>query len=460
MAKIKKPKGIIRAVRGQLVEAEFADLAPSLYELLTVEEAPQARLLVYQSRGNSLFACLALGETGALFRGAKVRASGETLTIPVGEGVLGRVMNLFGQPCENKRKLAVRVSHPVMAEPPAFAHILTKREVLEVGIKVIDLFSPILKGGKMGIFGGAGVGKTILLTEIIHNIVTLGKKESVSVFAGVGERTREGQELYEALKESGVLPGVAAVFGQMGENPGVRFLTSFAGVTLAEYFRDFTNKDVLFFIDNVFRFAQAGMELSMLANLFPSEDGYQATLASEMSAFHERLVSTDKAQITAIEAIYVPSDDFLDAGVQAIFPYLDSMIVLSRKVYQQGILPAVDLLASGFSASISPKIVGSFHYETVLSALTLLKKAAELDRIVSLVGLAELPPGDQLVYRRAKQLQNYLTQNFFVAEPQTGRPGQYIGRQTTVRDAHEIINGRYDGVPEEKFLFIGSSKEL
>ncbi|MBM3208770.1 F0F1 ATP synthase subunit beta [Candidatus Shapirobacteria bacterium] len=456
----KKITGTIREIRGQIVEVEFNSDSPSLYELLITEKKPVTKLLVYQSEGNSLFSCLALGETDELYRGLKAETSGESLSVPVGQEVLGRVMDLFGQPCEKAKKIKTRLSHPVMQEPPSFGLISTKREILEVGIKVIDLFSPILKGGKTGIFGGAGVGKTILLTEIIHNIVTLSQKKNVSIFAGVGERTREGQELYEALRQSRVLPGVAAIFGQMGENPAVRFLTGFAAATLAEYFRDFANKDVLFFIDNVFRFAQAGMELSVLTNALPSEDGYQPTLSSEMSAFHERLVSTEKAAITSIEAIYMPSDDFLDAGVQAIFPYLDSMVVLSRKTYQQGILPAVDLLASGFSVSLTPKIIGDLHYETTLAALNLLKKAAELDRIVSLVGLSELSPADQTTYRRAKKLQNFMTQNFFVAAPQTGRKGQYIQRKVTVQDAHDIITGKYDETPEQKFLFIGSAKEL
>lgn len=279
------------------------------------------------------------------------------------------------------------------------------------------------------------------------------------MFAGVGERIREGHELYETLAEKEVLPSVSLILGTMGENPAIRFLTGFTGVTLAEYFRDSLKKDVLFFIDNVFRFAQAGNELSVLMNTIPSEDGYQATLTSEMASFHERLVSNIDNSITSIEAIYVPNDDILDQGVQAIFPYLDSSVVLSRSIYQEGLLPAIDLLSSS-SANLNPGTVGQLHYEVALKALALLKQATSLDRIVSLVGESELSPSDKLIYERAKKLRNFMTQNFFVTENQTGRKGSYIPRATTVADVNDLLSGKYDEITDDKFSFIGSIKEI
>ena len=317
----------------------------------------------------------------------------------------------------------------------------------------------MIRGGKIGLFGGAGVGKTVLLTEIIHNVVVLHKGKGLSVFAGVGERIREGHELYETLAEKQVLPSVSLILGTMGENPAVRFLTGFTGVTLAEYFRDSLKKDVLFFIDNVFRFAQAGNELSVLMNTIPSEDGYQATLTSEMASFHERLVSSIDNSITSIEAIYIPNDDILDQGVQAIFPYLDSSVVLSRSIYQEGLLPAIDLLSSS-SANLNPETVGQLHYDVALKALNLLKQATSLDRIVSLVGESELSPSDKLTYERAKKLRNFMTQNFFVTENQTGKKGSYVSRETTVADVNDLLGGKYDEITDDKFSFIGSVKEI
>lgn len=317
----------------------------------------------------------------------------------------------------------------------------------------------MVKGGKIGLFGGAGVGKTVLLTEIIHNVVVLHKGKGVSVFAGVGERIREGHELFETLSAKDVLSSISLVLGTMGENPAVRFLTGFTAVALAEYFRDSLKKDVLFFIDNVFRFAQAGNELSVLMNTIPSEDGYQATLTSEMASFHERLVSSRNNSVTSIEAIYVPNDDILDQGVQAIFPYLDSSAVLSRSIYQEGLLPAIDLLSST-SSSLNPGVVGELHYEVALKALSLLKQATALNRIVSLVGESELSPSDQLIYQRAKKLRNFMTQNFFVTENQTGKKGVYVPRLTAVEDVNDLIDGKYDAITDDKFSYIGSLKDL
>jgi F-type H+-transporting ATPase subunit beta len=325
------------------------------------------------------------------------------------------------------------------------------------------MFAPLLKGGKMGLFGGAGVGKTLLLTEIMHNITmtlsgpTDGSKKSLAVFSGVGERIREGQELYEALKARGILPYVTLMFGPMGENAAIRFLTGLAGATIAEYFRE-EGKDVLFLIDNVFRLAQAGNELATLMNTIPSEDGYQATLSSEMAGFHERLVSTKKGVVSAIEAIYVPSDDLLDQGVQAIFPYLDSTVTLSRSVYQEGRLPAVDML-SCTSAALNTSVVGQLHYQTAVAAQVMLKKAESLERMVALVGESELSPENQLLYKRVKKLRNFMTQSFFVAEEQTGRKGVFVALKDTVEGVAAILSGKYDHIPEERFMYIGVAAE-
>lgn len=452
--------GIIVSINGQIVEAEFPKEKPDINEIVVWNENPDLKLLVCGSQGKSIFYCIALGDVSCLFRGAKLIYTHQTIKVPVGEEVLGRVINVLGNSDDGGANIKSSESLKIFSPPPGLDQIETKREVFELGIKAIDLFSPMVKGGRIGIFGGAGVGKTILLTEIMHNVVILGKNPSVSVFAGVGERAREGQELYEVLSSSKVLPRVSLVFGEMGRNPAIRFLTGFGAVTIAEYFRDIKKDSVLFFIDNIFRFAQAGNELSMLMNSIPSEGGYQATLEKEMASFHERLVSTKDGSLSAIEAIYVPNDDFLDAGVQSIFPYLDSTIILSRKIYQQGIMPSIDILSSGFSNTLVPAIVGDLHYATALSAFGLLKKASDLERIVSLVGLAELSPQDQKIYKRARKLQNFMTQNFFVTAPQTGREGKYVPRLTTVADVCDIIEGVYDEFDDEKFLFIGSAKEV
>lgn len=442
------------------MQAKFEKNKPAVNDILVWEEDPTLKLVVFSSKNQSLFFCLALGDSRLLFRGAKLINTGESLKIPVGKEVLGRVISVLGEADDGQGKIKGKNLRSILSPAPDIARVETKREILELGIKAIDFFSPMVKGGRIGIFGGAGVGKTILLTEIMHNVVILGKNQGVSVFAGVGERAREGQELYEVLATSKVLPRVSLVFGQMGRNPVVRFFTGFGAVTIAEYFRDQKSQDVLFFIDNVFRFAQAGNELAMLMNTIPSEGGYQATLEKEMALLHERLVSTNKASLSAVEAIYVPNDDFLDAGVQAIFPYLDSTVILSRKVYQQGIMPAVDILSSGFSNTLTPSVVGDLHYETTLAAQSLLKKASELDRIVSLVGISELSPEDQAIYKRAKKIQNFMTQNFFVVASQSGKEGKFTPRLATVEGVKDIIEGKYDEVEAEKFLYIGSAKEI
>ncbi|MEK7502664.1 MAG: F0F1 ATP synthase subunit beta [Patescibacteria group bacterium] len=471
-----KDRGKIIGVRGQIVEVEFAQNPPNLHDLLILEDDKTTKMEVIISSGPSTFYSLCFSKTTGIYRGARVINTKEPITIPVGEGVLGRVMDIFGGDLDGLGEIKCSERQPIYGSYPSYEDISTHQEILETGIKAIDFFSPIVKGGKIGLFGGAGVGKTLLLTEIIHNVIVLKKDgglptrldsaeragktgKNVSVFAGVGERTREGHELHQTLSEQKVLPSVSLVFGPMGENPAIRFLTAFTAATIAEYFRDVLKKDVLFFIDNVFRFAQAGNELAVLMNTIPSEDGYQATLASEMGSFHERLVSTKGNAISTIEAIYVPNDDILDQGVQSIFPFLDSTVILSRAAYQGGFLPAIDLLSSA-SANLNPELVGELHNEVAPRAQNLLKEVVEFERIVSLVGEAELSTEDRLKYRRSSKLKNYMTQSFYVVQNQTGRPGVYVPRLTTVSDVNDIISGKYDEIPEEKFMFIGSAKEL
>ncbi len=451
-----KQKGIVVGVRGNIVEVEFRDNLPEVHHILSLAEKPEVRLKVYSSAGPNLFYCLAISGVEELARGVEVENTGEYMSVPVGESVLGRVMDVFGEPVDGAGEIKSSERKAIFGAAPGYELVSTKTEVWETGVKVIDLFSPLIKGGKMGLFGGAGVGKTLLLTEIMHNVVT-AVEGNASVFAGVGERTREGQELYEELKSRNLLKYVSLVYGSMGANSAIRFLTGLTGVTLAEHFRD-SGKNVLFLIDNVFRLAQAGNELSTLMNMIPSEDGYQATLASEMADFHERLVSTQKGVVSSIEAIYVPSDDLLDQGVQSIFPYLDSVVTLSRTVYQQGRLPAVDILSSNSSA-LNPAWVGQAHYDTAVRAQVTLNKAESLERMVALVGESELSAENQLLYKRAKKIKNFMTQNFFVAEEQTGKKGVFVKLADTVAGVAAILDGKYDQMEEDKFLYIGKAEE-
>lgn len=450
--------GKVISVKGQVAEVEFVGDKPRVFDVLIDENDPEIVLQVHISSGPERFYCLVLSGVGKLERGHVVKATGDSLQIPVGEKVLGRVMDVFGNPIDGLGVIDTDKRSSIWRDSPDYAQMTSQSAVWETGIKAIDLFCPLLKGGKMGLFGGAGVGKTVLLTELMHNVVS-GKSDTyVSVFAGVGERVREGQELHAELRDKGILPSVSLVFGPMGENAAVRWLTGLAGITVAEYFREQMGKSVLFFMDNVFRLAQAGNELSTLMNVIPSEDGYQATLSSEMAMFHERLVSTKSGEISAIEAVYVPSDDLLDHGVQSVFPYLDSVVTLSRAVYQEARMPAIDVLTSS-SSVLSPVVVGDKHYQTVVSAQTILKKAQSLERMVSLVGEAELSVENQALFRRARKIKNYLTQDFFVTSVQTGRPGKSVPIASAVDDLADIISGKYDQVPDEKFLYIGTIKE-
>jgi F-type H+-transporting ATPase subunit beta len=451
--------GRVIAVRGQIAEVEFLGEKPEIHQLLLTDEAPNIRMIVFTSGVESTFYCLVLSGVYELRRGMRIINTKEMLSVPVGEEILGRVMNTFGEAIDGGTEILTKVKAPIFGGWLEYGSVVATTEVWQTGIKVIDMFSPLLKGGKMGLFGGAGVGKTLLLAEVMHNIVQ--KQEggkSVSVFTGVGERSREGQELLEELKERGLLSGASLVFGTMGENAAVRFLTGLAGVTVAEYLRN-SGRDVLFLIDNVFRFAQAGNELATLMNMIPSEDGYQATLASEIAEFHERLVSTKKGIISAIEAIYVPSDDMLDHAVQSILPYLDSVVTLSRDVYQEGRLPAVDMMTCT-SAAMTPAVVGKQHYDAAIGAQVILKKAESLERMVSLVGESELSPENQLVYKRSKKIKNFMTQNFFSVEEQTGKPGVFVPLTETVEVVAAIVAGKYDQISEDKLLYVGGVKDI
>ncbi len=445
-------KGKIITISGQVVEVEFLEEKPQIHELLYVENIPEARLEVIESSQNNILFCLCLSSQELLYRGASVTPLNTSLSIPVGEEVLGRAINIFGQPLDNKGEITAYRVQPIHTVNINVKKVAIPNRVMQTGIKAVDFFCPILLGGKIGIVGGAGVGKTTILTEIINNIVIQGQEKSVSVFAGVGERLRECHELYETFQDAKVLPSVALIFGTMGENPAVRLRTAAAGVKIAEFFRDTGWKNILFFIDNVFRFAQAGYELSTLTNNIPSEGGYQATLNSELAHLHERLYSQDNSWITSMEAVYVPADDQLDYAVQAIYPYLDSVVLLSRNVYQEGRFPAIDVLNSASSA-VKPEIIGEYHYMILLEAQQLLKETATIERIVSLVGEAELSKEKRITYRRGQTLKNYMTQDFHVIENQTGRKGVSVPLEETIEVVREILNGKYDNKDPNEMLY-------
>ena len=449
---------VILSINGQIADVLFTGYTPVIGEVLTDPKQPEVLLSVHSSSGSKdSYYCLILSGLRVLSRGMPLKPTGAPLSIPVGKEVMGRVIDIFGNAVDGGKNITGK-KRPVYLSSPSYGVLDMHKSIWETGIKVIDFFAPLVRGGKIGLFGGAGVGKTILLTEIMHNIVMLKSNKSISVFAGVGERSREGQELVAELEEKKVLEKTALVFGPMGSNAAVRFTTAMAAVSVAEHFRDEEHQDVLFFIDNVFRFAQAGNELSTLTNAIPSEDGYQPTLTSEMAQFHERLVSTNDSIMSAIEAIYVPSDDVMDQGVQAMFPYLDSILTLSRGVYQEGRLPAVDIQHSS-SSIFTPAIVGELHYKTVLEAHALLKKSENLERMVALVGESELSSENQTIYRRARKLKFYMTQPFFVAEPQTGKKGVFVTREKTVADVADILSGKHDTLPDEKLWYIGEIKK-
>ena len=456
-------KGVITAIVGQIAEVTFTGPEPELYWMMYSEDQ-SVLMQITQSVEPKVYRCMVLKGKDNLYRGMELATTGEHLKIKVGKDLLGRVVDIFGDPVDGGKAIVADQAAEVLGDSPHYRKVKSEKKVWETGIKVIDFFSPLVWGGKIGLLGGAGVGKTVLLAEILHNIVSahdgkkVGDRKRGSVFAGVGERVREGHDLYYELNERGVLPDVALLFGSMGENAAIRFLTAMAGVAVAEHFRDWHGMDVLFLVDNVYRFAQAGSEMSTLTRTIPSEDGYQPTIGSEMANFHERIASTERGSISSIEAIYVPSDDLLDYGVQSIYPYLDSIIALSRDVYQEGRFPSIDLLTSS-SSMINPAIIGEKHYEAVTRARAVLKLAENLERMVALIGESELSPENKALYHRSKIIKNYMSQPFFVVEDQTGRNGQYVPIMTTVDDVMDIVSGKYDGIPPEDFMFIGSAKE-
>lgn len=450
-------RGYIKSIHGEVVEVNFYKDKPFLGEILIMKENPETWLEVQSASSKNSFLCLALTKTDKLFRKAQVIKTGRKLEVPVGKQLLGRVIDIFGNPRDGLPTFTTKEKKPIDQPPPPYQEIVSGKELIETGIKLIDFFTPLRKGEELGIFGGAGLGKTVLLTELMHNIAFFHK--GISVFAGLGERIREGHELYNTLKNTKVLPSAVLVFGQMNESATIRFKVGFTAITLAEYFRDFHHRDVLFFIDNVYRFLQAGNELSTLLSQIPSEDGYQPTLLSEIGKLEERLVSTKNGSITSIQAIYVPADDITDSGVQTVLPYFDSVVILSRNVYQEGRYPAVDILASS-SSVINPAILGQEHYDTLLEAKKLLEKHQELQRIVSIVGEAELSIENKIIYRRAKKLLNFMTQNLFTVSEQTGRPGCYVSRKEVIKGVRAILEGELDQIPEEAFLYIGGLSDL
>jgi len=442
--------GTVSAILGDVVEVSFVRDKPNRHEVLTMADDPTVVLEVYSSSTGESVYCISFSDPTKLYRGAKVVRQFDTINVPVGAGVLGRVMDVFGAPQDGLGEIKNKERRSIYGKPPGYNSMKVTGQILETGIKIIDFFTPFLKGGKIGLFGGAGVGKTIVLTELMHNIAIFHK--GISVFAGIGERIREAQEMIENLTENKVLPNVALVLGQMNERPAVRFRVGYTAATIAEYFRDVEGRDILFFVDNAYRLVQAGNELSTLLNTIPSEDGYQATLTSDIGIFQERLVPAGTGTITSIEAVYVPADDFTDSGVQSLMPYFDSSLFLSRQVAEEGRRPAVDILASS-SGLIDPAIIGHEHYEAYLEAERILSRYAYLDRIVAIAGEKELSPEDQLLYRRAKMVLNYMTQYAFMVTNQTGKKGAYVKRVDAVTDVSDILSGQVDDWPAEKFLY-------
>lgn len=451
--------GKVAAIHGYVASVDFDQSGPMVGEMLELASRPESKLIVVGAVSANTVKAFILAPRHRFFRGAEVRATGEKLKFPVGKRMLGRVVDAFGRPLDTKTLEDSGDTRPVLLSGRSvLATDSVYNRMIGTGIKVIDMFTPFMGGASMGLFGGAGVGKTMLLTELLHNVISNDQGKTVSVFAGVGERSREGLELWQALASSGVFDATTLIFGQMGESPANRWLTAQAAVTLASYFRDEANQDVLFFIDNTFRLAQAGNELSVMQEVLPSEDGYQPTLESEMAAFHERLASTDKHQVTMVEAIYVPADDMADHAIQAAMPYLDAVVVLSREAYQQGLLPAIDILAST-SIFMTPQAVGEGHYRTAIEAKRVLEAARNLERIATLMGEAELSRDDLYTLRRGRKIRNYMTQNFAVAANQRGMAGVFVPVEQTVADVAAILAGEFDDVPEDKFLYIGAAAE-
>lgn len=448
--------GMVAKVMGVVVDVRFKKLddLPPIYTALTIKltDGRELVLEVEQHLGGCLTRCVALGPTEGLRRGTEVASTGEPVKVPVGQPTLGRMFNVLGAPIDNKGNVEAS-KRSIHAKPPQMAQLSTKTEVFETGIKVIDLICPFVKGGKIGTFGGAGVGKTVVIQELIYNLAAI--HSGFSVFAGVGERTREGTQLYGEMVESKVLDKTALVFGQMNEPPGVRLRVALSALTMAEHLRDAMNKDVLLFIDNIFRFSQAGSEVSALLGRMPSAVGYQPTLADELGYLQERIASTSNGSITSVQAVYVPADDYTDPAPATTFAHLDSTLVLERSLAEQALYPAVDPLASN-SVALQPHIVGEKHYDTAREVQRILQRYKELQDIIAILGIEELSNEDKLVVARARRVQKFLTQPFHVAEQFTGTKGEYVTTEQTVESFAKILSGELDKLPESDFYMKGS----
>ncbi|UOS37642.1 F0F1 ATP synthase subunit beta [Helicobacter pylori] len=455
-------EGKIIQVLGPVVDVEFESYLPAIFEALDINfevNGTQKSLVleVAAHLGGNRVRAIAMDMTEGLVRNQAVKARGKMIEVPVGEEVLGRIFNVVGESIDNLEPLKPSLTWPIHRKAPSFEQQNTKTEMFETGIKVIDLLAPYSKGGKVGLFGGAGVGKTVIIMELIHNVAY--KHNGYSVFAGVGERTREGNDLYFEMKEGGVLDKVALCYGQMNEPPGARNRIAFTGLTMAEYFRDEKGLDVLMFIDNIFRYAQSGAEMSALLGRIPSAVGYQPTLAGEMGKLQERIASTKNGSITSVQAVYVPADDLTDPAPASVFAHLDATTVLNRKIAEKGIYPAVDPLDST-SRILSPQMIGEKHYEIATGIQQVLQKYKDLQDIIAILGLDELSEEDKKIVERARKIEKFLSQPFFVAEVFTGSPGKYVTLQETLEGFGGILEGKYDHIPENAFYMVGSIQEV
>ncbi|WP_400162262.1 F0F1 ATP synthase subunit beta [Brevibacillus sp. TJ4] len=458
-------KGRVVQVMGPVVDIEFdRGHLPAIYNAIKIQHKAQSSgerdidltVEVATHLGDNAVRTVAMASTDGLVRGMEAVDTGAPISVPVGEVTLGRVFNVLGEPIDLQDMGTVERRDPIHRKAPDFVDQATNVEILETGIKVIDLLAPYIKGGKIGLFGGAGVGKTVTIQELINNIAQ--EHGGISVFAGVGERTREGNDLYHEMKDAGVLPKTAMVFGQMNEPPGARLRVALTGLTMAEYFRDEEGRDVLLFIDNIFRFTQAGSEVSALLGRMPSAVGYQPTLATEMGQLQERITSTKKGSVTSIQAIYVPADDYTDPAPATTFAHLDATTNLERSIAELGIFPAVDPLAST-SRALTPEVVGQEHYDVARGVQKILQRYKELQDIIAILGMDELSDEDKQVVGRARRIQRFLSQSFHVAEQFTGNPGQYVPLKETVRSFKEILEGKHDHLPEGAFLYVGTIEE-
>lgn len=451
--------GKVVQIIGPVIDIKFSNgKMPNLLNAIEIKDGDRTLTVeVAQHIGADVVRCVSMSSTDGLVRGAKAIDTGAAITVPVGRGTLGRIMNVLGEPIDEKGEIVTKEQSPIHKEPPAFDEQEASTEILETGIKVVDLIAPYSKGGKIGLFGGAGVGKTVIIMELINNVAK--EHGGLSVFAGVGERTREGNDLYNEMEESGVLDKATLVYGQMNEPPGARMRVGLTGLTMAEYFRDQEGQDVLLFIDNIFRFTQAGSEVSALLGRMPSAVGYQPTLATEMGALQERITSTNKGSITSVQAVYVPADDLTDPAPATTFAHLDATTVLSRQIAELGIYPAVDPLDST-SRILNPAVVGEEHYEVARRVQEVLQRYKELQDIIAILGMDELSDEDKLIVTRARKIQRFLSQPFFVAEQFTGMPGKYVPLKETIRGFKEILDGKHDEISESAFLFAGTIDDV